>query len=68
MIALSLPEIETITGGTISGLAPDAEVVTIEAARTLVPLEQPGSLASHVRGFWERIDRAVPAPAPQAHP
>lgn len=37
-------------------LAPDAEVVTITGARTLIPLEQPSILASHVRRFWERVD------------
>ncbi len=36
-------------------LAPDAEVVTIAAARTLVPLEQPEALVAHVRRFWDRL-------------
>lgn len=35
---------------------PDAEVVTITGARTLVPLEQPEAFAAHVRRFWERLD------------
>jgi pimeloyl-ACP methyl ester carboxylesterase len=38
-----------------AALAPDAELVTIAAARTLVPLEQPEALAAHVRGFWDRL-------------
>ncbi|HET7800872.1 MAG TPA: alpha/beta hydrolase [Humibacillus xanthopallidus] len=37
-----------------AALAPDAEAVTIRAARTLIPLEQPEALAVHVRRFWER--------------
>lgn len=36
-------------------LAPDAEAVTIAAARTLIPLEQPEKLASHVRRFWDQL-------------
>lgn len=35
-------------------VAPDAEVVTIEGARTLIPLEQPQALAEHLRRFWDR--------------
>jgi pimeloyl-ACP methyl ester carboxylesterase len=35
--------------------APEAELVTVAGARTLVPLEQPESLASHVRRFWDRL-------------
>jgi pimeloyl-ACP methyl ester carboxylesterase len=35
--------------------APGAELVTVAGARTLVPLEQPESLASHVRRFWDRL-------------
>ena len=38
-----------------AALAPDAEAVTIDAARTLIPLEQPEKLASHVRRFWDRL-------------
>ena len=38
-----------------AALAPDAELVTITAARTLVPLEQPQALAAHVRRFWDRL-------------
>ena len=37
-----------------AALAPDAEAVTITAARTLIPLEQPEALAFHVRRFWDR--------------
>lgn len=36
-------------------VAPDAEVVTIQGARTLIPLEQPVSLAEHLRLFWGRV-------------
>ncbi|CAN7585522.1 alpha/beta hydrolase [Terrabacter sp. LjRoot27] len=35
--------------------APDATAVTVEQARTLVPLEQPEALASHIRQFWARL-------------
>lgn len=35
-------------------VAPDAEAVTIEGARTLIPLEQPQALAEHLRQFWDR--------------
>ena len=38
-----------------SALAADAQAVTIAAARTLIPLEQPEALALHVRGFWDRL-------------
>ncbi|WP_435770696.1 alpha/beta fold hydrolase [Nocardioides sp. SYSU DS0651] len=34
---------------------PLAEAVTISGARTLVPLEQPEALASHVRRFWDGL-------------
>lgn len=36
--------------------APDAEVVTIAGARTLVPLEQPEAFAVQVRRFWDQLD------------
>lgn len=36
-------------------IAPDAEVVVIEGARTLVPLEQPARLAEQLRRFWDRL-------------
>ena len=35
-------------------VAPDAEAVTIEGARTLIPLEQPQALAEHLCRFWDR--------------
>jgi pimeloyl-ACP methyl ester carboxylesterase len=35
--------------------APAAELVTVAGARTLVPLEQPQALASHVRRFWDGL-------------
>ncbi|WP_107774002.1 alpha/beta fold hydrolase [Nocardioides sediminis] len=38
-----------------AALAPDAELVTIEGARTLVPLEQPQALAARIRRFWDRL-------------
>ena len=38
-----------------SALAADAQAVTIPAARTLIPLEQPEALALHVRSFWARL-------------
>ncbi len=38
-----------------SALAADAQAVTIAAARTLIPLEQPEALALHVRSFWDRL-------------
>ncbi|WP_457206495.1 alpha/beta fold hydrolase [Nocardioides sp. P5_C9_2] len=44
-----------------AALAPDAELVTIGAARTLVPLEQPEALAAEIRRFWDRLARAVPS-------
>jgi pimeloyl-ACP methyl ester carboxylesterase len=37
-------------------LAPDAEAVTVGAARTLIPLEQPDLLTAHLRRFWDRLD------------
>jgi pimeloyl-ACP methyl ester carboxylesterase len=37
-----------------AAVAPDADVVVVEGARTLVPLEQPARLADHLRRFWER--------------
>ena len=36
-------------------VAPDATAVTVEQARTLVPLEQPEALASHLCRFWDRL-------------
>jgi pimeloyl-ACP methyl ester carboxylesterase len=39
-----------------AALAPNAEAVTISGARTLIPVEQPESLASHLRRFWEGLD------------
>ena len=38
-----------------AALVADAEVVTIEAARTLIPLEQPEALVSHISRFWDRL-------------
>lgn len=38
-----------------AGVAPDADVVTIEGARTLIPLEQPERLAEQVCRFWNRL-------------
>ena len=38
-----------------AALAPDAELVTVQGARTLVPLEQPQALAAQVRRFWDRL-------------
>ena len=38
-----------------AALAPDAEAVTITAARTLIPLEQPEALATRVRRFWDGL-------------
>jgi pimeloyl-ACP methyl ester carboxylesterase len=38
-----------------AAVAPDAMAVTVERARTLVPLEQPAALSCHIRGFWERL-------------
>jgi pimeloyl-ACP methyl ester carboxylesterase len=40
-----------------AALTADAEAVTIPAARTLIPLEQPEALALHVRSFWDRLAR-----------
>ena len=40
-----------------AALAPDAKAVTISAARTLIPLEQPETLALHIRGFWDQLAR-----------
>ena len=34
---------------------PGARAVTIPAARTLIPLEQPEALARHVRRFWDQL-------------
>lgn len=39
-----------------AALAPEAEAVTIDAARTLIPLEQPQALAVHIGRFWEQLD------------
>ena len=41
-----------------AAVAPHATVVTIPAARTLIPLEQPEALAHHIREHWERVARA----------
>jgi pimeloyl-ACP methyl ester carboxylesterase len=38
-----------------AALAPDAAAVVIEAARTLIPLEQPERLAEHLRRFWDGL-------------
>ena len=38
-----------------AAVAPCATAVTVERARTLVPLEQPEALASHIRRFWDRL-------------
>lgn len=38
---------------TAAALAPHAEAVTIRAARTLIPLEQPAALAARIRQFWD---------------
>jgi pimeloyl-ACP methyl ester carboxylesterase len=38
-----------------AAVAPYATAVTVERARTLVPLEQPEALASHIRRFWDRL-------------
>lgn len=38
-----------------AALTPAAEAVTIAAARTLIPLEQPQALALHVRRFWDQL-------------
>ena len=38
-----------------AAVAPNARVVTISGARTLIPLEQPEAFAGHVRRFWERL-------------
>ena len=38
-----------------ASVAPDAAAVTVGRARTLVPLEQPGALADHVRRFWGQL-------------
>jgi pimeloyl-ACP methyl ester carboxylesterase len=38
-----------------ASVAPDAEAMTIERARTLIPLEQPETLAEHLRRFWDRL-------------
>ena len=40
-----------------AALAPDAKAVTIPAARTLIPLEQPEALAIHIHGFWDGLAR-----------
>ena len=40
-----------------AALAPDSKAVTIPAARTLIPLEQPEALALHIRGFWDSLAR-----------
>jgi pimeloyl-ACP methyl ester carboxylesterase len=45
-----------------AALAPDAETVTINAARTLIPLEQPETLAFHLRRFWDHLAHS-PGPA-----
>jgi hypothetical protein len=33
-------------------VAPDATVVTVTRARTLVPLEQPAATADYITRFW----------------
>lgn len=38
-----------------AAIAPGAEAVTVSAARTLIPLEQPESMVSHLRRFWDRL-------------
>ncbi|HET7822821.1 MAG TPA: alpha/beta hydrolase [Ornithinibacter sp.] len=38
-----------------AALAPDARAVTVAAARTLVPLEQPEAVALQVRRFWDQL-------------
>ena len=38
-----------------ASLAPDASAVTVQRARTLVPLEQPEMLATLVRRFWDQL-------------
>jgi pimeloyl-ACP methyl ester carboxylesterase len=38
-----------------AAVAPDATAVTVEQARTLVPLEQPEAVASHIRQFCARL-------------
>ena len=38
-----------------ASLAPDATAVTVERARTLVPLEQPEALVSHIIRFWDQL-------------
>jgi pimeloyl-ACP methyl ester carboxylesterase len=38
-----------------ASLAPGAEAVTIEGARTLIPLEQPAQLAAAILGFWDQL-------------
>ncbi|MFW5474734.1 UDP-N-acetylmuramoyl-tripeptide--D-alanyl-D-alanine ligase [Knoellia sp. CPCC 206450] len=55
MIALSLTEIETITGGTISGLAPDGEVPLVTGSVvTDSRVAEPGSL--YVARIGEAMD------------
>lgn len=41
---------------TAAGLTPHAAHVTIRAARTLVPLEQPAALAAQVSRFWAALE------------
>lgn len=38
-----------------AALVPGAEAVVITGARTLIPLEQPRALATHLRAFWNRV-------------
>ncbi|MET4157116.1 alpha/beta hydrolase [Agromyces sp. PvR057] len=38
-----------------ASLTPNAQVLTIEGARTLVPLEQPEALATAIRAFWHGL-------------
>jgi pimeloyl-ACP methyl ester carboxylesterase len=38
-----------------AAIAPRAQAVTIGAARTLIPLEQPQLLASHIGRFWDSM-------------
>jgi pimeloyl-ACP methyl ester carboxylesterase len=51
-----------------AAIAADAQAVTIAAARTLIPLEQPEALALHVRSFWDRLARSRSHRAEKARP
>lgn len=39
-----------------AALTPRARAVTVHAARTLVPLEQPQALHAHLRAFWAELE------------